>query len=97
MKKIIKGKAYNTDKEKEMHKMKKLNFAGKKWGELTHEEKETLKITGYYPEMNRHEVGEHQIIVDFENGLSVAGILVVTEDEMEIVIDNKSIIYNPAE
>ena len=80
-----------------MKKITLKNLAGKKWGELTHEEKESLKISGYYPETTRLEVGEHQITVDFENGLSVAGTLVVTEDEVEIVIDDEGIIYNPAE
>lgn len=79
-----------------MKKITLKNLVGKKWGELTHEEKESLKISGYYPE-TRLEIGEHQIIVDFENGLSVAGTLVVTEDEVEIVIDDQAIIYNPAE
>ena len=80
-----------------MKKITLKNFAGKKWGELTHEEKENLNISGYYPEMNRLEVGNFEITVDFENGLSVAGTLVVTEDEVEIVIDDQAIIYNPAE
>ena len=80
-----------------MKKITLKNLVGKKWGELTHEEKETLKVSGYYPETTRLEVGEHQIIVDFENGLSVAGALVVTEDEMEIVINDQAIIYDPAE
>ena len=79
-----------------MKKITSKNLADKKWGELTYEEKENLKISGYYPETIRLEVGEHQIIVDFENGLSVAGTIVVTEDEMEIVINDQAIIYNPA-
>lgn len=73
------------------------SLVGKIWGELTHEEKESLKISGYYPETTRLEIGEHHIIVDFESGLSVTGTLVVTEDEMEIVIDDQAIIYNPAD
>lgn len=77
--------------------MKKLNLAGKKWGELTHEEKENLTISGYYPETTRLEVGEHQVTVDFENGLSVAGAIIVTEDEMEIFVDDQAIIYDPAQ
>lgn len=36
-------------------------------------------------------------IVDFENGLSVGGYVKTDNDEIEIIIDDNEIIYNPEE
>lgn len=43
------------------------------------------------------EVGEYQITIDLSNGLSVAGTLSVTEDEVVEYINEDGTFYNPAE
>ena len=43
------------------------------------------------------EVGEYQITIDLNNGLSVAGTLSVTEDDVVEYINEDGIFYDPAE
>lgn len=43
------------------------------------------------------EVGEYQITINLNNGLSVTGILSVTEDEVVEYINEDGIFYDPAE
>lgn len=42
------------------------------------------------------EVGEYQITIDLNNGLSVAGTLSITEDEVIEYINDDGIFYDPA-
>ena len=41
-------------------------------------------------------IGEYQITLDLNNGLSVAGTLSITEDEVIEYINDDSIFYDPA-
>ena len=42
------------------------------------------------------EIGEYQITLDLNNGLSVAGTLSITEDEVIEYINDDGIFYDPA-
>lgn len=78
------------------------NLKGKKVKELTAAERECLEsiISGYYPwEMDDRslKIGRNKVIIDFENGLSVTGWVVSTEDEVYYELDEDAEIYDPAE
>lgn len=79
---------------------------GRKYSDFTTAEKSQIDkmISGaYYGTTNEidnkrpTEVGEYQITIDLNNGLSVAGTLSVTEDEVVEYINEDGIFYNPAE
>ena len=75
------------------------NLKGKKVKDLTMEEREYLerRISGDYRGGNRLEIGRNEVIIDFENGLSVMGWIVKGEDEQYYEFDEDAIIYDPAE
>lgn len=75
------------------------NLQGKKVKDLTVEEREYLErtISGDYRGGNRLEIGKNEVIIDFENGLSVMGWIVCTEDEMHYELDEDAVIYDPRE
>lgn len=70
--------------------MKRL--VGKKWGELNEGTKNELLDS--ISNDNLHKVNG-EVIIDFNNGLSIAGFVRQTEEEAIITIDDKAIIYNP--
>lgn len=86
--------------------MTKEAIIGRTYGSFTVEEKRqiTRMITGaYYGTTNEIDnkrptkFGEYPITIDLENGLSVAGTLSITEDEVIEYINEDGIFYNPAE
>lgn len=86
--------------------MTKETIIGRTYGSFTVEEKRQITqiISGvYYGTVNGIdngrplEIGEYQITIDLNNGLSVAGTLSVTEDEVVEYINEDGIFYNPAE
>ena len=86
--------------------MTKETMIGRTYGSFTTEEQREIDrmISGvYYGTVNGvdngrpSEVGEYQITIDLENGLSVAGTLSVTEDEVVEYINDDGVFYNPAE
>ena len=74
------------------------NLEGKKVKDLTVEEREYLeaRISGYYSGGNRLIIGKNEVVVDFENGLSVDGWIINTEDEMVYELDEDAEIYHPS-
>ena len=86
--------------------MNKETMIGRTYSSFTAEEQREIDqmVSGaYYGTTNEidnkrlSEVGEYQITIDIENGLSVAGTLSVTEDEVVEYINEDGIFYNPAE
>ena len=86
--------------------MTKETMIGRTYGSFTTEEQREIDrmISGvYYGTVNGvdngrpSEVGEYQITIDLENGLSVAGTLSVTEDEVVEYINDDGVFYKPAE
>ncbi len=86
--------------------MNKETMIGRTYSSFTAEEQREIDqmVSGaYYGTTNEidnkrlSEVGEYQITIDLENGLSVAGTLSVTEDEVVEYINEDGIFYNPAE
>lgn len=67
-------------------------FIGMKWGQLTEKEQNQLLINA-----NPWECIEGDCIIDLTDELSVAGRVVVADEEKYIEIDHEAIIYNPAE
>lgn len=63
---------------------------GMKWNQLTDKEQEQLLSNAFPSEK------EGNCIIDLTEELSVAGRVVVTEEESYIEIDNEAIIYNPS-
>lgn len=74
-------------------------YIGKKWCQLTEEQQEELlsSIVDTIDGCDGSRVKNGECIVDFENGLSVVGIITETEDDYCIEIDDNSIIYNSQE
>lgn len=86
--------------------MKKEMMIGRVYGSFTAEEQREIArmISGaYYGTVNGidtpkpSEAGEYQITIDLNNGLSIAGTLSVTEDEVVEYINEDGIFYDPAE
>ncbi|WP_343349190.1 hypothetical protein [Terrisporobacter petrolearius] len=74
-------------------------YIGKKWYQLTEEQQELLlsSVIDTIDGRNSSRVKNGECIVDFENGLSVPGVVIETEDDYCIEIDDNSIIYSSAE
>lgn len=74
------------------------NLKGKKWGQLTEEQQYELLncVVDTIDGCDGSRVRHGECIVDFDNGLSVAG-YVNSENDYEIEIDNNAILYDPAE
>jgi hypothetical protein len=86
--------------------MTKETMIGRTYGSFTTEEQREIDrmISGtYYGTVNGvdnggpSEIGEYQITLDLNNGLSVAGTLSVTEDEVVEYINDDGTFYDPAE
>lgn len=86
--------------------MKKEMMIGRTYGSFTAKEQRQIDsmISGaYYGTVDGidndrpSEVGEYQITLDLNNGLSVAGTLSISEDEVVEYINDNGIFYNPAE
>ena len=86
--------------------MTKETMIGRTYGSFTTEEQREIDqmiSSAYYGTTNEidnkrpSEVGEYQITIDLNNGLSVAGTLSITEDEVVEYINEDGIFYNPAE
>ena len=86
--------------------MKKEMMIGRTYGSFSKEEQRQIDqmISGaYYGTTNEidnkrpTEIGEYPITIDLSNGLSVAGTLSVTEDEVVEYINEDGIFYDPAE
>lgn len=76
-----------------------LYLEGKKVKDLSKEEREYLEatISGDYRGSNgKLEIGRNEVTIDFENGLSVLGWIVNTEDEMVYELNEDAVIYNPS-
>lgn len=73
-------------------------YLEKKVKDLTVEEREYLetRISGYYIGDDKLVIGKNEVVVDFENGLSVAGWIVNTEEEMYYELDEEAEIYYPS-
>lgn len=75
---------------------------GKKVKDLSVEEREYLEraISGDYRgkmDNGKNTIGRHEATIDFENGLSVGGWFVNTEEEMYYEMDEEAEIYDPTE
>ena len=86
--------------------MTKVAMIGRTYGSFTAKEQrqiDQMVSDAYYGTTNGvdngrpSEVGEYQITIDLNNGLSVAGTLSITEDEVVEYINEDGIFYNPAE
>ena len=86
--------------------MTKVAMIGRTYGSFTTEEQRKIDrmISGaYYGTVDGidngrpSEVGEYQITIDLNNGLSVAGTLSISEDETVEYINDDGTFYNPAE
>ena len=74
-------------------------FVGKRWGQLSEKQQDELRnmIVDTIDGESYSTVKSGPCIVDFENGLSVGGYVKTDNDEIEIIIDDNEIIYNPEE
>lgn len=72
------------------------NLKGKKWGQLTEEQQyESLsRVVDTIDGCSGSKVRHGECIVDFDNGLSIAGYV---NNNYSIDINNDSILYDPAE
>ncbi|WHE87296.1 hypothetical protein [Lachnoanaerobaculum gingivalis] len=86
--------------------MNKETMIGRTYGSFTTEEQRKIDsmISGaYYGTVGGidndrpSEIGEYQITLDLNNGLSVAGTLSITEDEVVEYINDDGAFYDPAE
>ena len=86
--------------------MTKETMIGRTYGSFTTEEQKEINrmISGtYYGTLDGIdngrplEIGEYQVTIDLNNGLSVAGTLSISEDEVVEYINEDGIFYNPAE
>lgn len=66
-------------------------LVGVRWGDLKEETREFLLENSW------REIKEGECIVDLTEDLSISGKAVNTGEEIEIVIDDEAIIYNPEE
>lgn len=76
-----------------------LYLEGKKVKDLSKKEREYLEtsISGYYlREYGELVIGKNEVVVDFDNGLSVAGWIVNTEEEMYCELNEDAEIYYPS-
>lgn len=74
-----------------------MNLVGKKWGELTKEQKDNLlKSARGWDEHGNHPTVTKECIIDLIYPLSIAGKVVVTE-ETYIEISDDAVIYNSEE
>ena len=85
--------------------MTKVAMIGRTYGSFTAKEQRQIDsmISGaYYGTVDGidngrpSEIGEYQITLDLNNGLSVAGTLSITEDELIEYINDDVIFYDPA-
>lgn len=65
-------------------------LVGVRWGDLSEEIKSKLLERAFYE-------GTGELIVDFNENLSVAGEIIDNGEEKELVIKDDAIIYNPSE
>lgn len=74
------------------------NLKGKKWGQLTEEQQYDLlsRVVDTIDGCSSSKVRHGECIVDFDNGLSIAG-YVNAENDYDIEIDDNSILYDSAE
>lgn len=74
------------------------NLKGKKWGQLTEEQQYDLlsRVVDTIDGCSGSKVRHGECIVDFDNGLSIAG-YVNAENDYDIEIDDNSILYDSAE
>ena len=86
--------------------MTKETMLGRTYGSFTTEEQKEINrmISGtYYGTLDGIdngrplEIGEYQVTIDLNNGLSVAGTLSISEDEVVEYINEDGIFYNPVE
>lgn len=86
--------------------MNKETMIGRTYGSFTTEEQREIDrmISGtYYGTVNGvdngrpSEIGEYQITLDLNNGLSVAGTLSISENEVVEYINDDGTFYDPAE
>ena len=75
-----------------------LYLEGKKVKDLTVEEREYLetRISGDYMGDYNLVIGKNEVVVDFDNGLSVNGWIINTEEEMYYELDEEAEIYYPS-
>ena len=75
--------------------MKKGYLIGKRYGELSEEEQQALKlmISGSYKAISENEVTE--VTFDLKNGLSVPGEIIEEHNEIVYKIDDEAVIYDP--
>lgn len=83
--------------ENELRKEKDMNsklYVGKKWGDLTEELRgKLLQNANCVDGETGNNVDDGECIVDLNETISVAGKI----EDMEIVIDDEAVIYNPEE
>ena len=75
------------------------NLEGKKVKDLTEEEKIYLEttISGEYIGPNdKLVIGVNEATIDFENGLSVAGWIINTDNEIYYYLNEEATIYDPS-
>lgn len=75
-----------------------INLVGRMYGSLTEEEKKSLGDPDIWKDGNalHHLQNGEDVLVDFENGLSVAGKLVVDGKDLGLEIDDEAVIYDSA-
>ena len=73
------------------------NLEGKKVKDLTVEEKVYLETTisgEYIGPKDKLVIGVNEATIDFENGLSVAGWIINTDDEKYYKLNEEAVIYD---
>ena len=76
------------------------NLEGKKVKDLSKEEREYLEsiISGDYRGLeNKLKIGRNEATIDFQNGLSVSGWIINTEEEWYYEMDEEATIYDPTQ
>ena len=86
------------DEDIEIEGESMMHLEGKKVKDLTVEEREYLetRISGGYMGDYNLVIGKNEVVVDFDNGLSVNGWIVNTEEEMYYELDEEAEIYYPS-
>lgn len=76
--------------------LKKEELKGRKWGQLTEAEQTELMqtATAIDGKTGNRAKNQGECIVDFGNGLSVAGMVEITEDEDVITISDEATLYD---
>lgn len=75
----------------------KNKLEGKKVKDLSKDEREYLEntISGDYRGLDdKLVIGKNEVVIDFENGLSVLGWIINTEEEMYCELNEDAEIYN---